>query len=89
MTLTSLDHFNQALRFTKHLSQNFLDLAKALRKLKEEEPGLFARVLAEGRIEPRKGYYLVAITAACANSGSTGGGWPRSAGRRSRSSPST
>jgi hypothetical protein len=61
VTPTSLDHFNQALRFTKHLGQNFLDLAKALRQLKKEEPGLFARVLAERRIEPRKAYYLVEI----------------------------
>jgi hypothetical protein len=61
VTPTPHDLFNEALQLASGFDQNFVDLARTLRQLQDQDADLFARVLAARNMRPRKAYYLIEI----------------------------
>ena len=61
MTLKTEDAYNKIIRLSTHVDQNFIELGRLLRQLKERDKELFKQVCEDSGLGRRKGYYLVAI----------------------------
>jgi len=62
MAVSTDELFSRAMEMSKHIGENFLDLARTLRLLLDRDPGLYQRIVKTSDIDRRKAYYLVTIS---------------------------
>jgi hypothetical protein len=61
MALTTDEIYEKTIDFAKNVEDNFLDLAKSLRQLRDRDPELVRKVWSKTGLGSRKAYYLINI----------------------------